>query len=140
MNITGRLERFLEAQEGIYQTALLEITTGRKRSHWMWFIFPQLAGLGFSSMAQRYAIQDLSEACSYLEHPLLGERLIEISTRLLTLSSNDPSIIFGSPDDLKLRSSMTLFSRVPGADPVFGKVLEKFYSGQPDPNTLRLLG
>ncbi|WPU99055.1 DUF1810 domain-containing protein [Mucilaginibacter sp. cycad4] len=133
------LSHFVKAQQGIYQNALKEIKGGRKRSHWMWFIFPQIDGLGFSEMSKRYSIQDIREAEAYLAHPILGVRLIAISRELLNLSGSDARIIFGSPDDMKLRSSMTLFSCIPGSDEVFGLVLKKFFDGNKDPHTLALL-
>ena len=133
------LQRFLDAQTGDYQTALAELKAGRKRSHWMWYIFPQIQGLGFSSMAQHYAITDAAEAAEYLKHPVLGSRLLEISKALLTLPGSNATNIMGSPDDLKLRSSMTLFGTVPGADSVFQAVLDKFFGGAPDAKTLQLL-
>lgn len=134
------LQRFLDAQRADYPTALAEITAGRKRSHWMWYIFPQLQGLGFSDMAHRYGIQGAAEAAAYLAHPVLGQRLIEISRALLALPGTDANRILGSPDDMKLRSSMTLFAQVPGADAVFGAVLDKFFGGVPDAKTVQLLG
>ena len=134
------LQRFLDAQQHDYQTALSEMQAGRKRSHWMWYIFPQIQGLGFSSMAQRYAIADTAEAAAYLAHPTLGARLVEISKALLAAPGSNATAVMGSPDDLKLRSSMTLFAQVPGADPVFQQVLDKFYGGRPDEQTLRRLG
>ena len=134
------LTRFLDAQKSDYQTALSEIKNGRKRSHWMWYIFPQIQGLGFSETSRYYAIQDTAEAKDFLQHPLLGSRLVAICQELLKLSANDAHAIFGSPDDLKLKSSMTLFAAVPGADPVFQLVLNKFFDGARDPKTLRLLG
>ena len=115
------LERFVKAQAYDYDAALREIRGGRKRSHWMWYIFPQLQGLGFSSTAQYYGIRDLEEAKDYMEHPLLGERLVEISAALLTLDTNDPSAVMGYPDDLKLRSCMTLFELAAPEQPVFAK-------------------
>lgn len=130
------LERFLSAQEGIYQQALSEIRHGKKQSHWMWFIFPQLKGLGHSSTADYYGIIDLDEARQYLEHPVLGKRLVEISKALLELVGTDANAVFGYPDDLKLQSCMTLFSRLNGADPAFKNVLEKYYNRQPDQKTL----
>ncbi len=133
------LSRFLEAQNNSYNTALREIRAGRKRSHWMWYIFPQIQGLGYSAMAQHYAIRDLGEAREYLQHPLLGPRLIEISEALLALEESDPRRVMGSPDDLKLRSCMTLFQSAAPDQPVFGKVLEKFYRGRPDGRTLEIL-
>ena len=133
------LQRFLDAQQSTYQTALAEIQSGRKRSHWMWFVFPQIQGLGFSETARFYAIRDAGEAAAYLAHPVLGPRLETISRALLALDSTDAPRIFGSPDDMKLRSSMTLFGAVPGASAVFGQVLARFFGGQPDPATLALL-
>ncbi|MCI1185959.1 DUF1810 domain-containing protein [Hymenobacter sp. DH14] len=134
------LTRFLEAQTSSYPAALAEIKNGRKRSHWMWFIFPQIQGLGLSETARFYAIQDLREAEEYARHPVLGARLVEISTALLGLKSNDAHAIMGSPDDLKLKSSMTLFAAVPGADPVFQAVLAKFFGGAQDEKTMRIIG
>jgi len=134
------LARFVKAQEGDYARALREIQSGRKRSHWMWYIFPQLRGLGFSSTAQFYGIRDLEEARAYWTHPVLGPRLVEISEALLALETNDPSRVLGYPDDLKLRSCMTLFELAAPEQPVFGRVLEKFYAGRRDPRTLELLG
>ena len=133
------LSRFLEAQKNSYDTALREIRAGRKRSHWMWYIFPQIRGLGYSAMAQHYAIRDLDEAREYVQHPVLGPRLIEISEALLALDESDPRRVMGSPDDLKLRSCMTLFQCAAPDQPVFGKVLDKFYGGQPDGRTLEIL-
>jgi uncharacterized protein (DUF1810 family) len=136
----NNLQRFLDAQATDYAQALAEIKAGRKRSHWMWYIFPQIQGLGFSSISQRYAITDLAEAAAYLQHPVLGARLVEISRALLGLASSNATSVMGSPDDLKLRSSMTLFAAVPGADRVFQAVLDKFFAGAPDAQTLRRLG
>ena len=133
------LSRFLEAQKNSYDTALREIRAGRKRSHWMWYIFPQIRGLGYSAMAQHYAIRDLGEAREYVQHPVLGPRLIEISEALLALDESDPRRVMGSPDDLKLRSCMTLFQSAAPDQPVFGKVLDKFYDGSPDGRTLEIL-
>lgn len=133
------LNRFLDAQETTYATALAEIRAGRKRSHWMWFIFPQLKGLGYSSNAVYYGIDGLEEAAGYLKHPVLGARLIEISRVLLDLPGRDATVVMGSPDDLKLRSSMTLFARVPGTDNVFKQVLEKYFRGEQDPKTIAIL-
>ena len=135
----NNLQRFISAQEGDYETALQEIRSGRKRSHWMWYIFPQIDGLGFSDMARRYGIKDLTEAAQYLEHPVLGSRLIEISQALLELPGNNATEIMGSPDNLKLHSSMTLFSLIPDTNPVFDAVLKKFFKGQQDNGTLRLI-
>lgn len=133
------LQRFLHAQQAAYPTALAEIQNGRKRSHWMWFIFPQLRGLGFSETARFYGLQDAAEAAAYLAHPVLGSRLIEICEALLKLNSTNATRIFGSPDDLKLCSSVTLFRAMPGAAAVFSQVLEQFFGGEPDSRTLELL-
>jgi uncharacterized protein (DUF1810 family) len=133
------LERFVNAQEVSYQTALREIKEGCKRSHWMWYIFPQIAGLGLSPTAQYYAICDLQEAVRYLKHPILGPRLIEMSRELLKLNTNNPTQILGCPDDLKLRSCMTLFSIAKPEETVFTDVLHKFYNGEKDELTLRIL-
>ena len=134
------LSRFLKAQEQDYGQALREICSGRKRSHWMWYIFPQIQGLGFSPTAQYYAIRDLQEARDYLAHPVLGTRLKEISSALLDLDGLSASEIFGYPDDLKLRSSMTLFRMADLNEPVFLEVLEKYYDGKPDARTVELAG
>jgi uncharacterized protein (DUF1810 family) len=124
------LSRFTEAQAGgVYEKALAEIKAGLKRSHWMWFIFPQLKCLGFSSTAQYYGIADLAEAKAYLADPVLGSRLREISAALLALKTDSPYSVFGSPDDLKLRSSMTLFSLAAPEEKLFSQVLDKFYAG-----------
>lgn len=133
------LKRFLDAQERDYEQALREIRSGRKQSHWIWYIFPQLEALGYSSTAKYYGIRDLDEAKAYLAEPTLRSRLIEISEALLALPENDPSIVMGYPDDLKLRSSMTLFSAAAPDCPVFQQVLDKYYGGKPDPRTLELL-
>ena len=132
------LSRFHKAQQGSYETALAEIRSGRKRSHWIWYIFPQIQGLGFSSTAQYYAIENLDEAKAYLADPVLRERLLEISNALLALDSCDPSEVMGYPDDLKLRSSMTLFSLAEPECTVFRDVLDKFYDGQEDSRTIAL--
>ena len=133
------LSRFHAAQARDYDTALSEIRAGRKRSHWMWYIFPQIRGLGFSSTAQYYALSGLGEAKAYLADPVLRQRLLEISGALLELDSSDPSQVMGYPDDLKLRSSMTLFAQADPDCPVFPAVLRKFYHGSPDERTLALL-
>lgn len=137
--MNSNLDRFTEAQARNYQDALSEITNGRKRSHWMWYVFPQIQGLGISETARFYALDDQAEAAAYLAHPVLGRRLLDISTALLGLASNDAHAIFGSPDDLKLQSSMTLFAALPGASPVFQQVLDKFYQGKKDERTLRII-
>ena len=134
------LQRFIDAQDRDYSIALTEIRQGKKESHWMWYIFPQVRGLGLSDMAQRYAIHDLEEAKAFLEHPVLGQRLLEISNALLESTTNDAYEVFGTPDNLKLKSSMTLFASVVNADNVFQQVLDKFYHGERDKVTLNILG
>jgi len=129
------LKRFVDAQRDDYETALSEIKSGRKRSHWMWYIFPQILGLGFSSTSKFYAIKDRDEAVAYLCHPILGERLISISKELLKAPTDNANAIFGSPDDLKLKSCMTLFAALPNTDSVFAAVLEKFFGGIGDEKT-----
>ncbi|MGZ8288925.1 MAG: DUF1810 domain-containing protein [Telluria sp.] len=133
------LGRFEQAQAPVYHTVLDELGSGRKRSHWMWFVFPQLAGLGHSSMAQRYAIASVDEAQAYLAHPVLGERLRECSALVLSVQGASVDDIFGHPDNMKFHSSMTLFAAVPGADPVFGQCLDKYFGGAPDALTLSRL-
>ena len=133
------LSRFIKAQETDYERALSEIRSGHKRSHWIWYIFPQIAGLGFSSTAQYYAIKDRKEAEGYLKNDLLRERLVEISEVLLLLESNDAGDVMGYPDDLKLCSSMTLFHEVAPEIDVFQEVLDKFFGGKPDQRTIELL-
>ncbi len=135
----NNLNRFLEAQEDDYAKALSEIRAGRKRSHWMWYIFPQIAGLGFSPTSKFYAIKDISEAEEYLEHPILGERLIEISNALLQIKDKTAHEIFGSPDNMKLKSSMTLFAALDKTNPVFQKVLDKYFNGAKDQRTFELI-
>ena len=133
------LSRFLKAQASDYARALSEIRSGRKRSHWMWYIFPQIQGLGFSSTAQYYAIRDLEEARDYLAHPVLGERLKEISSALLELDGLSAHDIFGFPDDLKLCSCMTLFRMADLDCDIFEKVIDKYYDGVPDSKTVDIL-
>ena len=133
------LERFITAQKAVFQTAIAELQNGRKESHWMWYIFPQIQGLGFTETSKFYAIKNLQEAKEFLNHRVLGPRLILISSVLLDSSFKDAHKIFGSPDDLKLHSSMTLFSEVPDADPVFKKVLDKFFESRKDNKTLKML-
>lgn len=132
------LERFLEAQKLNYADALKEIKAGRKRSHWIWYIFPQIQGLGYSEVSKFYAIKDRAEAQAYINHPILGNRLIEISEALLRLDSKDALKIMGAPDDQKLKSSMTLFLLVSG-NPVFQQVLDKFFEGEMDCFTVKAL-
>ena len=139
MNANHDLSRFVSAQEGRYEMAYAELANGRKRSHWMWYIFPQLSGLGSSPMARRYALSGLEEAKACLAHPLLGTRLVNISALLLSLDKGNPTEIFGFPDDIKLRSSMTLFALARPEEPVFQQVLDRFFGGDKDPLTLRLL-
>lgn len=134
------LKRFADAQKGDYEIAREEIRKGKKRSHWMWYIFPQIRGLGRSSMAYRYGIESLDEARAYLADPVLGGNLREISGILLELETNDAYRVFGSPDDMKLRSSMTLFALVSEEGSVFHGVLDKFFGGRMDSRTLQMLG
>lgn len=136
---TFDLDRFLHAQEYNYTRALQEIKKGRKSTHWMWFIFPQIKGLGFSDISRRYAIQSKQEAAAYLSHDILGPRLIEISSALLALGTNDPYTIFGNPDQMKLQSCMTLFTTVESAPPVFQQVLDKYFNGEQDERTIKIL-
>ena len=133
------LRRFVEAQEEDFSTALAEIRAGRKRSHWMWYIFPQIEGLGFSSMSQKYAIKSLDEAKAYLRHEVLGPRLVRCFVSLLELDGKSAHDIFGSPDDVKLRSCATLFAHASPANSVFQQVLNKYFGGDADAATLRLL-
>ena len=133
------LSRFVEAQEDDYEQALSEVRGGRKRSHWMWYIFPQFAGLGLSSISQRYAIKSRAEAEAYLRHPILGPRLQEIAEASLRVEGRSVREIFGSPDDLKLRSCATLFAAVSPEGSVFHRLLDKYFQGGPDTKTLELL-
>ncbi len=136
---TFGLGRFVQAQEPIYAAALAELRAGSKRTHWMWFIFPQIAGLGHSATSRRYAIAGAAEARAYLDHPLLGERLRTCAEALLALSGRSATAIFGAPDDAKLRSSMTLFAAVAGQDSPFARVLDAYFDGRPDGATLAML-
>ncbi|MGI4820761.1 MAG: DUF1810 domain-containing protein [Janthinobacterium lividum] len=140
MATENSLNRFVDAQKTDYQQALSEIKNGRKRSHWMWYIFPQIQGLGFSETSRYYGIKDLAEAAAFLTHPVLGSRLVDICEELLKLSSSNATSVFGSPDDVKLKSSMTLFAALPGANPVFQQVLDKFFNGTKDAKTLQIIG
>jgi uncharacterized protein (DUF1810 family) len=133
------LDRFVSAQASIYNQALAEIRSGQKRTHWIWFIFPQIEGLGHSSTSMHYAIRSLEEARAYLQHPLLGPRLIECSEAVLAVQGRTASDILSYPDDLKLRSSMTLFERVAEPGSVFGRVLDRYFQGSRDERTLQLL-
>ncbi len=139
MNDTYNLKRFVDAQHRDYETALSEIKNGRKRSHWMWYVFPQVGGLGFSETSRYYSIKNGEEAEAFLQHPLLGERLITICNALLSLPTNNAHSIFGSPDDIKLKSCATLFATLHNTNPVFEAVLQKFFGGKKDENTLRIL-
>lgn len=133
------MERFISAQLNSYEIALAEIKNGKKISHWMWYIFPQLAGLGFSPTSKYYALKNLQEAKEYLEHPILGKRLLEISHELLNLNNLSAEEIFGSPDDKKLKSCMTLFNMIDNSPSVFNEVLNKYFEGKPDKRTIQLL-
>jgi uncharacterized protein (DUF1810 family) len=134
------LRRFVAAQEGVYESALGELRAGRKTGHWMWFVFPQLHGLGMSAMSQRYAIASLEEARAYLEHPVLGPRLAECARVLTELAGRDAEAIFGGIDAIKLRSSMTLFARASEDDSIYYAVLDQYFGGMPDPQTQARLG
>jgi uncharacterized protein (DUF1810 family) len=134
------LSRFVQAQTGVYEKAMAEIRNGRKRSHWMWYIFPQFEGLGFSSTSQYYAIKSLAEAQAYLSHAVLGPRLVECVEAALGVEGRSAHAIFGSPDDMKLRSCATLFAQVSPAGSVFDRLLDKYFTGQRDDKTLHLLG
>jgi uncharacterized protein (DUF1810 family) len=133
------LDRFIEAQRDIYPQALNEIRAAQKRGHWMWFVFPQIQGLGFSETSRRYAIEGLGEARAYLAHPLLGPRLVACAEAMLALPGRSALEILGSPDDSKLRSSTTLFAEVSPTGSVFHQVLERYFDGQADERTLNLL-
>jgi uncharacterized protein (DUF1810 family) len=135
-----KLSRFVQAQKGDYDQALAEIKNGRKQSHWMWYIFPQYDGLGFSSTSKLYSIKSLAEAKAYLDHPVLGPRLIECAEVVLGVERRTASEILGSPDDMKLRSSATLFAHVSPAGSVFHQILDKYYRGEHDSKTLQLAG
>jgi uncharacterized protein (DUF1810 family) len=133
------LARFLQAQGQYYERALSEITNGRKRSHWMWFIFPQFDGLGTSETSKQYAVKSVAEARAYLEHPVLGPRLVKCAEAVLHAGGRAALEIFGSPDDMKLRSCATLFGLVSPEASVFRRVLDKYFDGQRDNETLRLI-
>lgn len=134
-----RLDRFIAAQDGVHDVAVAELRRGRKASHWMWFVFPQIAGLGRSDMARHYAIRDADEARAYLAHPVLGPRLLE-ATQAALAAPGSAEAIFGGIDAVKLRSSMTLFAAVAPDPAPFAAALARFYDGAPDPATLALLG
>jgi uncharacterized protein (DUF1810 family) len=134
------LQRFLDAQQPVIEAVLAELRQGRKRTHWMWFVFPQLAGLGHSDMARLYAIRDLEEARRYAAHPILGARLEQCAAIVSATCGKTAHDIFGSPDDLKLHSCMTLFAIAAPERPVFERTLNRFFAGTPDARTLKLLG
>jgi uncharacterized protein (DUF1810 family) len=134
-----QLERFIDAQRPVYQTVLEELRAGQKRTHWIWFIFPQIAGLGRSDMAQRFALSSVEEATAYLAHPVLGKRLRECCVLVMAIEGRSIIEIFGHPDDLKFRSSMTLFARAAPDDPLFAGCLRQFFGGEADPQTLARL-
>lgn len=133
------LERFVQAQQYDYERALAEVKSGRKRSHWIWYIYPQFEGLGFSANSRRYSIKSVAEARAYLAHPLLGPRLIECAEAALGVEGRSAYDIFGSPDDMKVRSCATLFAYVSPAGSAFERLLDKYFHGEPDRATLRLL-
>ena len=133
------LNRFIKAQDKIYDRVLAELKSGRKRTHWMWFVFPQIDGLGYSSTTKHYSIKSIEEAQQYLDHPVLGKRLRECAESILVLEGLSASMIFGFPDEMKLKSSMTLFASVAEAGSAFIRVLEKYFQGNRDERTLALL-
>lgn len=132
------LDRFVRAQDPVYHTIQGELARGRKQTHWMWFVFPQIAGLGFSAMSQRYAIGSRAEAAAYLDHPLLGARLVECTRLVLAVEGRTINAILGAPDDAKFRSSMTLFGAVSG-EPVFDQWITRYFAGERDDATLEIL-
>ncbi len=134
------LNRFVQAQKENYSDALAELHSGQKRSHWMWYVFPQIAGLGHSPMSERYAIRNEDEAGAYLSHPVLGPRLIECAEAVLAIENRSAREIMGSPDDLKLKSCATLFAHISREGSVFHRLLHKYYSSEPDKRTLQKLG
>ena len=136
---SNNVSRFIEAQENTYSDALSEIRNGRKRTHWMWFIFPQIKGLGNTQMSVKYSINDINEAIFYINHPILGNRLKEITGELLKIKDKSALDIFGSPDDKKLKSCMTLFSIV-SQDSIFRQVLSQFFNSEKDGKTLDIIG
>jgi uncharacterized protein (DUF1810 family) len=133
------LNRFLKAQESVYERALAELKSGRKRTHWMWYIFPQIDGLGYSPTAKHYSIKSIGEVRQYLDHPVLGKRLVECTEAVLAVKGGALSEIFGYPDDLKFKSSMTLFEKIAGPGAVFSSALDRYCNGERDAATLRLL-
>ena len=139
MDVRFHLQRFVDAQEPVYETVLSELRDGRKRSHWMWFIFPQISGLGHSVTSQTFALSSLAEAAAYLAHPTLGPRLRECAALVASVEGRSVEQIFDYPDDLKFHSSMTLFAHAAPREPVFAACLEKYFGGQRDPRTLARL-
>jgi len=139
MQTKYNLNRFLEAQETTYNEALTEIKKGKKQGHWMWFIFPQIAGLGFSDFNVFYAIKNIDEATQYLQHPVLGQRLVQITKAVLEINGKTANEIFGKPDDRKLQSCMTLFTQVKNTAPIFQRLLDQYYQGNKDEKTMELL-
>ncbi|RTZ44729.1 DUF1810 domain-containing protein [Candidimonas sp. SYP-B2681] len=133
------LERFIHAQAPVYQQICAELQQGQKRSHWMWFVFPQIAGLGHSAMAQKYALRSLEEAVAYLQHPILGARLVECTELVQAVNGRSIEQIFGLPDNLKFHSSMTLFSKASPNTQIFSSVIQKYFHGQIDAATLKIL-
>lgn len=133
------LRRFLIAQDSIYNNVIKELQNGKKRSHWMWFIFPQIEGLGRSSTAKFYGIKSREEAQAYLNHPILGKRLLECTETILSIQGKSALQILGTPDDLKLKSSMTLFASISPANSVFHRALQQFFAGKEDAQTISLL-
>jgi uncharacterized protein (DUF1810 family) len=131
-----KLQRFIEAQEPVFERVVAELTAGEKKSHWMWFIFPQIEGLGQSAMARLYAIQSLGEAVAYMQHAVLGPRLLTCTALVNQIEGRSAVMIFGSPDDLKFRSSMTLFAEALPKPNSFTSALDRYFSGQPDPATM----
>ncbi len=134
-----KLQRFVSAQEPVYDMVLAELRRGQKRTHWMWFIFPQLAGLGYSATSQHYAIKSKTEAHAYLSHPILGSRLVACAETVLGIQGRSAAAIFGAPDDMKLHSSMTLFDAITAPESVFAQVLAHYFGNKPDNKTLALL-
>jgi uncharacterized protein (DUF1810 family) len=134
------LQRFVVGQGPVYETVLDELRAGQKRTHWMWFVFPQIAGLGMSATAQHYAISGRNEAVAYLAHPVLGPRLVECTALVKAVAGRTARQIFGAIDEMKFRSSMTLFSQIAGDPGIFGAALQKYFSGMRDDRTIELLG
>ena len=134
------LSRFTRAQQEVYDRVLAELRSGHKRTHWMWFIFPQIDGLGYSATSKCYAIKSIGEAQQYMNHPVLGTRLLECAETVFAIEGQPVSHIFSYPDDLKLKSSMTLFGYVAGPDCVFSRVLDRYFDGEQDARTLDLIG